>query len=331
MITKELLKKVRKIQIKTNRIVNDALGGEYRSSFRGRGMEFEEVREYLPGDEIRSIDWNVTARTGIPHVKNYREERELVVMLLVDISPSSEFGTVGTLKKDIAIELCAVIAFSAIKNNDKVGLILFSNKIEKFVPPRKGKKHVLRVIRELLMANEEFTNEYSQNKEKKNILSKIINKLKNIPNLFKNNKKLNREQQRLTNISESLDYLNRVINKKSVVFLVSDFIDNDYIDKLKLTNKKHDLILIVIEDPAEKRLPELNSIIELEDLETGRLIEVDFSSNFVRKQYRTNIKKIRSTQNNTFLTTSIDSINIDIGEPYIDKLIKFFKMRESRR
>lgn len=328
MITKELLKKVKQIQIHTKRIVNDALGGEYRSSFRGRGMEFEEVREYLPGDEIRTIDWNVTARTGTPHVKNFREERELVVMLLVDISPSSEFGTVGTLKKDVANEMCAVLAFSAINNNDKVGLILFSDKIEKVVPPRKGKKHVLRVIRELLLGKE-ISEETS--KKKANIFSKAKDKLSSIINGIGSTKAGLDTERRSTNINQALDYLNRVMSKKCVVFLVSDFLDSGYEDKLRLTNKKHDLVVVVIEDPIEKSLPKLPAIVELEDAETGKLIEIDLSSNKVRTQYAKQVMKRRIERYNNFKSKSIDTIHIDISKPYVQELLKFFKMRETRR
>ena len=328
MITKELLKKVKQIQIRTKRIVNDVLGGEYRSSFRGRGMEFEEVREYLPGDEIRTIDWNVTARTGTPYVKNYREERELVVMLLVDVSPSSEFGTVGRLKKDVANEMCAVLSFSAINNNDKVGLILFSDKIEKFVPPRKGKKHVLRVIRELLMGKDDTEREPAKDR---NIFAIAKNRLKSLIDGIGRTKIKQNNEKRSTNISNALDYLNRVMTKKCVVFLVSDFLDTNYEDKLKLTNKKHDLVVVVIEDPIEKRLPKIPAIVELEDAETGKLVEVDLSSKKLRAQYENYVNKRRTMRHNSFKSKSIDTIHIDISKPYVQELMKFFKMRETRR
>jgi uncharacterized protein (DUF58 family) len=328
MITNELLKKVRQIQIRTKRIVNDVLGGEYRSSFRGRGMEFEEVREYLPGDEIRSIDWNVTARTGTPYIKRYREERELVVMLVVDVSPSSEFGTVNRLKRDIANELCAVLAFSAINNNDKVGMILFSNGIEKFVPPRKGKTHVLRVIRELLYSTEGDSESRTQ---KPNILGRAWNNIKGFFTSFKPYGKDKRRVKR-TDIAQALDYLNRVTKKRSVVFLVSDFMDEGYKDKLRLTNKKHDLVCVVVEDPLEKELPEgIPSLIELEDAETGDIVEVDFGSDRVRKEYRRDIHRKRGKRDNLFTQSSIDSIHIDTGKDYTPELMKFFKMRETRR
>jgi uncharacterized protein (DUF58 family) len=328
MITNELLKKVKRIQIRTKRIVNDVLGGEYRSSFRGRGMEFEEVREYLPGDEIRSIDWNVTARTGTPYIKRYREERELVVMLVVDVSPSSEFGTVNRLKRDIANELCAVLSFSAINNNDKVGLILFSDTIEKFVPPRKGKTHVLRVIRELLYSTDVDKDESTK---KQNIFTKSWKGIKDFFISLKPDGK-NKTNIKRTDISTALDFLNRVTKKRSVVFLVSDFMDKGYTEKLRLTNKKHDLVCAVIEDPLEKELPEgLPSLIELEDAETGNLIEIDFGSERVRKDYKSYIHRKRKERDNIFTQSSIDSIYIDTGKDYIQELMKFFKMRETRR
>ncbi len=327
MITKELLSKVRQIQIKTKRLVNDVLGGEYRSSFKGRGMEFEEVREYLPGDEIRDIDWNVTARTGVPFIKRYREERELVVMLVVDVSQSANFGTKNKLKSDIENELCAVLAFSAIKNNDKVGLIMFSDKVEKFIPPRKGRTHVLRVIRELLYSYEEN----HKTVEKKQTFPKaLLNHIKGVINSFKYTKQ--DEETRKTNIGGALDYLNRVTEKKSVVFLLSDFMGTGYEEKLKLTNKKHDLVAIITEDPVEKLLPDnIPAMIELEDAETGKLLEVDFGSKTVRDSYKAEIKKKRDKREKFFKKASIDSIQISTGEDYTKEILKFFKMRESRR
>jgi uncharacterized protein (DUF58 family) len=326
MTTKELLKKVKQIQIRTKRVVNDVLSGEYRSSFRGRGMEFEEVREYLPGDEIRTIDWNVTARTGVPYIKTFREERELVVMLVVDVSLSSEFGTVGRLKKDIANEISAILSLSAINNNDKVGLILFSDKIEKFVPPRKGKKNVLRVIRELLVAEES-----EQKKEKRgNIFNRISERMKQLRNRLKHNADRKKGIQ-TTNINNALDYLNRTITKKSVVFLISDFMDADYEEKIKLTNKKHDLVAIVIEDPIEKKLPKFNAIVELKDAESGKTIEIDLGSKKIRNQYEKIANNRIKARENIFKSNSIDAVYIDIGKPYISELVKFFKIRETRR
>ena len=228
----ELLKKVRKIHIRSRRMVDDVMAGEYQSAFRGRGMEFDMVREYQEGDEVRMIDWNVTARFGHPFVKSYVEERELTVMFLVDISASGKFGTLNQLKKETAAELCAVLAFNAIKKNDRIGLILFSDQIELFLPPQKGRTHVLRVIRELLYF-------------------KPVGKR--------------------TSINTALEYFNRVIKKRAVAFLVSDFLDSGYFKNLNLTNKKHDVVAIEVFDPREKSLPSLG-IINLTDPETGELL-----------------------------------------------------------
>lgn len=322
MVTKDLLKKVKQVQIKTKRMVTDVLAGEYRSSFKGKGMEFEEVREYLPGDEIRTIDWNVTARTGIPHIKNFREERELVVMLVVDVSASSEYGTVGVLKKDVAVEMCSVLAFSAINNNDKVGLILFSDRIEKVVPPRKGKKHVLRVIRELLATIEAVQSKINRRFA---IGERLIAGVKNLFGLKRTIKR------RKTDISTALDYLNRMIKKRSIVFLVSDFMDTGYHEKIKLTNKKHDLVTFLIKDPTENKLPRLPAVIEIEDLETGERRLVDMKDDKVRDQYMKLMSEKDRTRDRFFKSNSIDSVSIDISKPYVNELIKLFKLRESRR
>ena len=247
METKELLKKVQHIQIKANRLVNDVLAGEYSSVFKGRGMEFDEVRLYVPGDEVRTIDWNVTARTGMPHVKRFVEERELTVLLLVDQSPSGQFGTATQLKSEVMAEICALLAFSAIRNNDKVGLILFTDQVEKFVPPKKGKKHVLRVIREMLQ---------------------------------------HKPEGRSTDIGSALEFLMRVQKRRCVAFLLSDFIaETESFEKpLKLANRRHDLVTLTIADPTEVRLPALG-LLELEDAETGDVMVVDSGNLNVRTSY----------------------------------------------
>ncbi|MEL1236503.1 MAG: DUF58 domain-containing protein, partial [Candidatus Neomarinimicrobiota bacterium] len=238
MIPKQILKKVKQVEIRTRGLVNDLFGGEYHSVFKGRGMAFSEVREYQPGDDIRLIDWNVTARNGSPFIKIFEEERELTVYLLVDISKSGEFGSQNQLKQEFGAEIASVLGFSAIKNNDKVGLILFSNDIEKYVVPKKGKSHVLRVIRELL---------YNEPKGNK------------------------------TSIKNVLDYLLKVAKRKSVVFLISDFIDDDYWSSLKIVNRKHDLIGIRLFDPAEKLLPDLG-VIKVRDPESGSSFWIDTSN-----------------------------------------------------
>jgi uncharacterized protein (DUF58 family) len=290
MIPKEILKKVRQIQIYTDKMVNDVLAGEYQSVFKGRGMEFDEVREYQPGDDIRSIDWNVTARTGHPFVKRFMEERELTVMLLVDVSSSGQFGSTKKLKKDIAAELCAVLAFSAIRNNDKVGLIMFTDRVEKFIPPKKGKRHVLRVIRELLY---------------------------------------NEPESRDTDIGQALEFLNKVTLRKTVSFLVSDFFTEGFEKDLRLSARRHDLIAVAIEDPRELSFPKMG-FIELEDAETGERLLVDTRSFRVRDRYAGATQAHTEWRRELFKSTGVDCIEINTEKPYLHELIKFFRMREKR-
>jgi len=290
MIPKEILKKVKRIEITTRGLVNDVFSGEYHSVFKGRGMEFSEVREYQVGDDIRSIEWNVTARMGHPFVKIFEEERELTVMLLVDVSSSGNFGTVERMKGEIATEICALLAFSAIKNNDKVGLIVFTDKVEKFVPPKKGKAHVLRVIRELLFHEPEGTQ---------------------------------------TNIGDALEYLSRIAKRRSVVFLVSDFINIGYEKALSIANKKHDIVAITITDPRELELPDVG-FIELEDAETKEVILVDTSYADTRTSYHNATSKDVIQRTKLFQSLDIDHIDIKTNESYVEPLIRFFRMRARR-
>ncbi|MBL7930860.1 MAG: DUF58 domain-containing protein [Bacteroidia bacterium] len=288
METSELLKKVRKIEIKTRGLSSHIFSGEYHSAFKGRGMAFSEVREYTPGDDIRSIDWNVTARFNTPFVKVFEEERELSVMLLVDVSASGLFGTHKQFKQDLITELCAVVAFSASQNNDKIGVIFFSDKIEKFIPPKKGKTHVLRIIRELL----EFKPE---------------------------NKK--------TDLEIGLKYLTSVIKKKSIAFLISDFMtDTKYKDALKIANKKHDLIALRIVDKTESELPDIG-MVKLMDNETGKIIWVDTSDKSFRKQFSMNQKKFEDELKDVFNRSGIDSAKIYTHENYVKPLMNLFKNR----
>ncbi|KPK77011.1 MAG: hypothetical protein AMJ79_04650 [Phycisphaerae bacterium SM23_30] len=291
MLPQELIRQIRRIQIYTNRAVNEVYAGEYESTFKGRGMQFDEVREYTPGDEVRSIDWNVTARMGKPYIKRFVEERELTVVLLVDMSASGSFGTIGKLKNELAAELCAVLSFSAIKNNDKVGLITFSDRIERFIPPKKGTQHVLRVIRELLYGT---------------------------------------PPRRQTDIPMALDYLGKVIKKKATVFLVSDFMAADARRSLRLVNKRHDLIAVVVRDRREVSLPALG-LIELEDAETGEAMLIDTSSRKARRQYEGRTSDQRDELENILRSVNVDCINIASDRPYLQELIRFFRMREKRR
>jgi uncharacterized protein (DUF58 family) len=290
MLTKELLKQVRQIEIRTKGLVNQVFSGEYHSVFKGRGMEFSEVREYQFGDDIRNIDWNVTARFGHPFIKVFEEERELTVILMVDLSGSLMFGSVSKTKQRIAAELSAILAFSALKNNDKVGLILFTDKVEKFVPPRKGRKHVLRIIREVLSFEPEGNS---------------------------------------TNIRGALEFMNNAIKKRSISFLISDFMDEGYEKILRIVGKKHDLIGIVLDDRREKEIPNLG-LVKLSDAETGEERWVDTSSRRVRGQmllYRKDKEKVR---NSVFITSRLDKIEVTTGSNYIQPLVQFFRRREKR-
>lgn len=290
MISKEILQKVRKIEIRTKGMVNSVFGGEYQSAFKGRGMEFSEVREYIYGDDIRQIDWNVTARAGDPFIKKFEEEREQTLMLCVDISPSGVFGSQGQSKMELAIEICAVLAFSAIKNGDKVGLVLFTDEIEKVIPPKKGRLHVLRLIRELLTVEPEGKG---------------------------------------TDISEALSYINRLLNRRAIIILASDFQDSQYDRQLKITNRKHDLVNIFINDKLEDDLPDLG-LIPLKDAETGEEILVDTSSEKVRNEYRSKRRQQKEELRNQFLRRKIDMIEVETNESYIRPLIAFFRRRMHR-
>ena len=290
MIPKEVLKKIRRIEIRTKKLVNDLFSGEYHSTFKGQGMEFEEVRQYEPGDDIRLIDWNVTARTGYPHIKKFKEERELSVVLLVDASSSGQFGTRKRFKSETAAELCALLAFSAIKNNDKVGLIIFTDSIEKFVPPKKGRGHVLRLIREILYF---------------------------------------RPQGTQTDIGGALEYFTKVIKRKSVVFLVSDFLSEGFYKPLRIANNKHDIIAVKITDPRETRFEDVG-LIELEDAETGEVIMVDTASRTFRREFAARAQEDTSALEKGFKLINLDFINIHTDQSYIVPLINFFKVRERR-
>ncbi len=288
MDTQELLKKVRKIEIKTRGLSNQIFSGEYHSAFKGRGMAFSEVREYTPGDDVRTIDWNVTARFNAPYVKVFEEERELNVMLLVDVSASGNFGTHKQIKQDLITELCAVIAFSASTNNDKIGVIFFSDKIEKFIPPKKGKTHILRIIRELINFEPESKG---------------------------------------TDITQALKYLSNVIKKKSIVFVVSDFADNHrFADAIKIANRKHDIVALHIYDKAEQQIPAVG-LIKLRDLESGQLIWVDTSDRDFQKRMKMTQLENEKKLKDIFSRAGIDHTRINTGEPYIRPLMNLFKKR----
>ena len=290
MIPQELIKKIRQIQIYTSRAVDASFAGQYESVFKGRGMQFDEVREYTPGDDIRTIDWNVTARTGRPYIKRFVEEREMTVMFAVDLSASGDFGTVNKAKNELAAEFCAVLAFAAAKNNDKVGLLIFTDRIELYIPPKKGISHMLRLVRELLYF---------------------------------------RMPKRKTNIGEALDYVGKVVRKKATVFIVSDFIEADFKKPLSLLNKRHDVIAVPVRDKAEITLPGIG-LIEFTDAETGEIILVDTSSRKFRNQYSNTAALRFDELKNKLRTINVDCISISTDKPYIQDLVRFFHMRHRR-
>jgi len=290
MTTREILKKVRQIEIRTRGLVNEVFSGEYHSVFRGRGMEFSEVREYQVGDDIRSIDWNVTARFDHPFVKIFEEERELTVILAVDMSGSQKFGSGKYTKQQIAAEISAILAFSSLKNNDKVGLILFSDKVEKYIPPKKAKSHTLRIIRDLLSFE---------------------------------------PSGKGTNIKSALEFLNRMQSKRAIVFLLSDFNDSGYETILKVVGKRHDLVGVMIEDDKENEIPAVG-LLRVIDPENGNFITLDTSSAAFSEWYKAKRSKHTGERKNLFLRSKIDSISVNTKESYIKPLVNFFKMRESR-
>jgi len=287
---KEILKKIRLIELRTRRLVNSTFAGQYHSVFKGRGMNFEEVREYAPGDEIRSIDWNVTARMNLPYIKKFTEERELTVMLLVDVSASGLFGSIELSKRELAAEVASILAFSAINNNDKVGLLLFTNEVELFIPPKKGRLHTLRLIREML---------YFEPKG------------------------------RGTNLAGALDYMNRVISRRAVVFMISDFMAPDFTKALTVTSRRHDLVAMPVTDPGESDLPDVG-IVTLEDAETGAQIDVNTSSRAVRRGlFELNEERMRAL-GRLLRSRRVDVVPLSTAEDYLIPLRAFFEQRERR-
>ena len=290
MLPKEVLENVRRLEIGTKGLVNEIFSGEYHTVFKGRGMEFAEVREYVPGDDIRLIDWNVSARTGSPFIKVFSEERELSMMLVVDMSRSGTFGTSYRMKDEVAIEICALLAFSAMKNNDKVGLLIFTDRVEKFIPPRKGRQHVLRILREIVYHEPE---------------------------------------NKGTNMSSALEYLLRVIRRNSVVFILSDFMDDGFQKSLRVVSSKHDVIAIKVTDKLEIQLPDAG-LISLVDAETGENVVVDTSDEKIRNSYSALRQAQQEGLEKMFKKINLDYINIKTGESYVEPLYKFFRKRAKR-
>jgi uncharacterized protein (DUF58 family) len=286
----EILKKIRALEIKTKGLVQTMFAGDYHSVFKGRGMNFEDVREYQPGDEIRAIDWNVTARLGTAFVKKFTEERELTVVLVVDVSASGNFGSVAQSKRELAAEVACVLAFSAIRNNDKVGLMLFSDRVELFIPPKKGRSHTLRIIREILFFEPEG---------------------------------------RGTKPALALDYLNNVMTRRVVVFFISDFQTSDFSRELSVSGRRHDFIALHIQDEREENLPNVG-IITLEDAETGEQIEINTADRSTRTRFNALAETHRAELNRTLRRNNIDAVSLRTGENYLPALRSFFKQRERR-
>lgn len=290
MISKEIIRKIRRIQITTSRKVSDIFAGQYESIFKGAGMEFEEVRQYQPGDDIRTIDWNVTARMGEPYIKKFVEERHLTIMLLLDVSMSNRFATRGRLKSELAAEVCSVMAFSAIQNNDKVGMMTFTDRMEKYIPPRRGTNHVLRVIREALYNDPEGSG---------------------------------------TDINNILQYMNSMMKKRVICFIISDFFAPDFKKMLAVTNKRHDVIAVSVLDPSELELPRAG-LLKVHDAETGKIFFADTMNDNVREMYKTAASEKMVFRNKMLRFAKVDSIDLWTDKSYVIPLVQFFKMREKR-
>ncbi|MBN1596189.1 DUF58 domain-containing protein [candidate division FCPU426 bacterium] len=289
---KQVLKQVRKIEIVNRILVSSTLAGAYRSSFKGQGMEFADVREYVEGDDVRNIDWNITARLSVPHVKQFEEEREMTVLVIVDASRSTDFGTVNRIKRQLAVEFCASMAFSAIKNNDRVGLLMFTDKIEHFIPANKGKSHIMRVIRDMIAFD---------------------------------------PQSNKTDVNCALEFLTHIVKKKSTVFLVSDFYsDIDFEENLRRANFRHDINVLVLTDRREREIPNVG-IVELEDPESGRRVIIDTGSKKARRRFKELAQKHRESLDTIFTRCHVDSTDLDTAQSYVDAIVAFFKRRQGRK
>lgn len=291
MLQREIIRKVRRLELVTRRKASNRLAGEYHSVFKGRGMDFDEVQPYAPGDDVRFIDWNVSARTGELFIKRFVEERELTVLVVVDSSASLRFGTTSESKADVVAELAAVLAFSATRNNDRVGLVIFSEEVEQYIPPKKGRKHVLRIIRDILDKS---------------------------------------GKGRGTNLSAALDFVARVSRRKAVVFVISDFLDGDYERALKLAARRHDVVPLIIEDPFEVALPKTGGLIPIRDLETGAQSWLDLGSKRQIRSYNEGVERARQERDRRFRRLRLDTVTVDTQEPYLDRLVAFFRRRASR-
>lgn len=316
MLPREIIQRVREIQVRTGRQVADVLAGQYVSVFKGRGIEFDEVRPYIPGDDVRSIDWNVTARMGEPFVKRYVEERQLTLMLMADVSASQDFGSVARSKREATAELCALLAFSATRNDDKVGLALFHGQIEKYIPARKGQKHSLRVVREVLTHGAPWQTETPRGKTRW------------LP--FGRRRAWWKSARQATDIAGAMEFLMSVSTRRTVCFVVSDFYDQGYLRALQAANRKHDVVAVVITDPRELDVPNVG-LVSLTDPETGETTQLDTSSRAVRDTVAQLARQRLDHLERTFRSSKIDFIHVDAAGSVVDPLAKFFRMRERRQ
>ena len=327
MLTSEILGRVREIQVRTGRQVADVLAGEYVSVFKGRGMEFDEVRPYVPGDDVRSIDWNVTARTGEPYIKRYVEERQLTLMLMADVSASQDFGSVSRSKREATAELCALLAFSATRNDDKVGLALFHSEIEEYIPPRKGQKHALRVVRDVLAHSDE-QNRRARVEASGASTSNLIDRLRAQWSRVRAGRRPRRARE-ATDVGFALEFLMRVTKRRTICFVVSDFLDDDFDRAMVAANRKHDVIAVLVTDPNELDVPDVG-LVALRDAETGEARVVDTGSSAFRDEARARADSRVRGLAQRFASLGIDFIHVDAAGDVIDPLVRFFRMRERR-
>ncbi len=326
MLTPEILRKVKQIQIRTGRQVSDVLAGAYLSVFKGVGMEFDEVRPYVPGDDIRNIDWNVMARTGVPYVKRFVEERELTVLLVVDISPSLDFGSGERSKREAATELSALLAFSAIENDDNIGLLLFRGGVDEYIPPRKGQKHALRIVREVLARSQAGEAPYEEGPGETGLWRRIGARLRR---KFARLKAQTRGGARRTNIAHALEFARQILHRRAVIFLISDFLDEDYLDIVRNMHRKHDIISVLVNDKREFEVVD-EGLLTLEDAETGEVREVDTGSKAFREAAQAAALSRVGRLRTSFAASGCDLIEIDATESVIDPLLSFFRQRRRR-